>query len=230
MFTTYCWMTKSRFIYSFYLSLIFQFDNGDDFKIDIWGFWDDFGLDLYLRFSIFLGMCFPVLSPLSSCSSLSIFIWSLAGFCALFPRLLNGGCSSWTCVSVGWGWVWGQGSVWGKPLLLPWIFLPRGRRQRCFFWPCVLCSGGRWGLGGSSAHLLRPILLFQTRAPCFCSPGESSVLRLGSKVAAVLFQSLRLSFYCPWQLTCGRPVQFQVLRYWRKNLICCNLFLFWGWW
>lgn len=74
MFTTYCWMTKSRFIYSFYFSIIFLFDNDDYFKMDIWIFRAVLGLDLYLLcFYIFLGMyvlsavCFSYFLSFPSC-------------------------------------------------------------------------------------------------------------------------------------------------------------------
>lgn len=134
-----------------------------------------------------------------------LFLWALSSS-------LNEENSSWTsCVREfrpGWR---GQGSVWGKLLLL-WGFLPCSWWRRCLsdLVFCTLVAGGVWGSFCSNLEFLAPhkgsSIAFAPLWRALLSPQD-----LRSLVLSWRLYSPRSSFCCPWQLAAGL-CQFQVFK------------------
>ena len=151
MFTPYCWMTKSRFIYSFYLSIILLFDYGDDdFKIDIWSFRAVLGLDLYLLCFVFMSFwacvfCLPFVFPVFSFPSHFLLafpydVWLVSAHPFLTSEgeqfFLDSLCV-WVQAGLGTGRLLGKAPLPALSCLLPWGQVGFGRLLRLFYsnWP-----------------------------------------------------------------------------------------------
>lgn len=177
VFTTYCWMTKSRFIYSFSVILftssslimvvilkqIFEFS---EMSLP-WFSPDSF-------FSVFLGECFLVcrlfflllfcLPSLSRAVFLyGLWLVSLSSFLILEWREFF-----WTALRVSLGRARVK-RVWAKLLLRGSFCLTAdGKVASSDLVACALTAAGAWGGRLLSSSLLR-LVLFHAGAPCFSS-------------------------------------------------------------